>query len=344
MYDIEQIKASNNLVTLAEIAGAKFRKTGGELRSACPIHHGHNPSGFCIFDHEQAWACYSGDCGGGDVIGFVMAWQNLTFPEACEWLGGDHKPDPEAMLQRAQKQEQERLTRDMQDRRELLKTRKILQDSGALDKYYTARAENPKIQEIWQAQGIPRFWQDYWMLGYCESFTAKNALGRIVTPTLAIPVFHHGRQLVNIRHRLLNPLDPNDKYRPEMEGLGTTPFFADPDIMYDCERLIFVEGEKKAMVLYLTLDTKNVQVIGLPGKGIWRNQVEKLLPNQKQRVYIWFDPDARRNAREFALLVQGRYVDIPMKLDDAIIENALDQAGIRFLLGNAQKPIGGKYD
>ena len=52
---------------LAQRAGAKLKHVGGSWRSACPLHGGHNDSGFAIYTKEgrQLWQCFSGDCGGG---------------------------------------------------------------------------------------------------------------------------------------------------------------------------------------------------------------------------------------------------------------------------------------
>jgi len=39
--------------------------------ACCPIHGGDNKKGFHVTNDDQAWKCFSGDCGGGDIFTFV---------------------------------------------------------------------------------------------------------------------------------------------------------------------------------------------------------------------------------------------------------------------------------
>ena len=107
--------------------------------------------------------------------------------------------------------------------------------------------------------------------------------------------------------------------------------------MYDAERILVVEGEKKAMVTYLTLNDSDIQVIGLPGKNQWKTIAENLTG---KNVYILLDPDALKEANEFSRLVGGKLINITMKIDDAIIDGILDKYGVQKLLAGARRNNG----
>ena len=337
------VDACNNqveLVQLVEQAGGQPKYSSGSYRCACPLHHGDNKGGFSIHKHDGKWKwkCWTNDCGEGDTIDFVMIWQGLDFQAACEWLGGDRQADPAQIAEMAA-QRAARAIKELEEAQ--AKAAKVLGELRQTEtwlRYHAAVEADKAKQDLWTAQGIPQDWQNYWQLGYCDKFTCTTDSGLWTTPTMTIPIFTGKNwELQNIRHRLINPPKPNDKYRPERPGLTATPFYCDPELMLDTERVIFIEGEKKAMVTYLTLDTPNVQVIGLPGKNQWRQMLDQL---KGKRVYVWLDPDALLQAMEFAKLVNGRYVSLTMKVDDAINEGALDKIGLQRLLRGARMARG----
>ncbi len=71
---------------MSEIAGKRLRLTraGREFKACCPFHNEKSPS-FYINDDKQFFHCFG--CGAhGDVIGFAMRHDRLSFPEAVEQL------------------------------------------------------------------------------------------------------------------------------------------------------------------------------------------------------------------------------------------------------------------
>ncbi|MDR3424604.1 MAG: DNA primase [Alphaproteobacteria bacterium] len=80
---LEEIR---NRLPLSGIVGARVRiiRAGREFKACCPFHNEKTPS-FYVNDAKQFFHCFG--CGAhGDVIGFTMRFDRLSFPEAVESL------------------------------------------------------------------------------------------------------------------------------------------------------------------------------------------------------------------------------------------------------------------
>jgi DNA primase len=80
---LEEIR---NRLPLSGIVGARVRmvRAGREFKGCCPFHNEKTPS-FYVNDDKQFFHCFG--CGAhGDVIGFTMRHDRLSFPEAVENL------------------------------------------------------------------------------------------------------------------------------------------------------------------------------------------------------------------------------------------------------------------
>ncbi len=75
---------------ITEVIGKyiNIRKTGVTWEACCPFHQEKSPS-FKVFPKTNTYKCFG--CGaGGNSIGFVMAKENLPFPEAARKLAAAH--------------------------------------------------------------------------------------------------------------------------------------------------------------------------------------------------------------------------------------------------------------
>ena len=332
----EDVIRRTSLVDLAQQAGARLKLSQGEYRGNCPLHGGDNRTAFVVYNagDKWRWKCYSRDCGGGDVIDFVAAWQHLNPKAAYEWLGGAQQITPDQARQMAEERTQRQAVFAEQKRIEYAQALDKLHQARAWERYCANREASEQARELWRERGISDDWQAYWSLGYNPDFVYKHDDELFHSPSLTIPIYNGGDEPANIRHRILAPVDPQDKYRPEFGGLRAFPFIADPFGVDSLPHALVVEGEIKAMVAYIWLNDATFQVYGIPGKQSFGELSERL---KGREVWILFDPDADKQAQAAARLVDGRVIDLPVKVDDALNAGQLSMAGFRRLLGMARK-------
>lgn len=336
MYNFDSIIGKTDLIALAERAGCQLHKTGAEYRGRCVLHNGDNSNAFAVYTEagKQRWKCFSHDCGQGDALDFVMKWRKCDLKTAFQYLGGDTQPATREEVQKATQERIDRAARELEQK--ITEAQRVLDEIKQTQSwihYHEYLEANPDKRELWRMRGINDAFQDLWELGYSENFAISTQAGNWTTPTLSIPIYGPGRELLNVRHRLLNPPTPGDKYRPERAGLKAAPFLSDPDIGWNYDYILVVEGEIKAMVTYQTLDSPKWQVIGIPGKNIWTQITEKL---QGHGVWICLDPDATEEAQAMAKEVKGRMIYLPDKIDDLINRKLLGQDQLRDILRKAR--------
>jgi len=183
----------------------------------------------------------------------------------------------------------------------------------------------------WEKRGLDLGLQSFFTLGSCDAFD----IGGYTTPTLTIPIFGIDGELLNIKHRLLQPLKANDKYRPETSGLGAfPPLLAVPAMGYDGEKIVVVEGEIKAMVTWAHINA-DYQVIGVAGKSHFSHITDKL---KGKKVIVIPDPNGEKEALELARAVSATWLELPAKVDDYLLETNMSNDAFYHLLRQARRP------
>ncbi len=92
---VEEVRSKNDIVDV--VSGyVRLQKKGSSHWGLCPFHNEKTPS-FSVSAGKQIYHCFG--CGaGGDVFGFLMNYESLTFPEAMKVLAeraGVALPEPQ---------------------------------------------------------------------------------------------------------------------------------------------------------------------------------------------------------------------------------------------------------
>lgn len=116
---IEEIRVKNDIVSV--ISGyVRMQKKGSNYFGLCPFHNEKSPS-FSVSPGKQMYYCFG--CGaGGNVITFVMEYENLTFQEAVKLLADRAGVDlPELEYNEEARQKESRRTRLLEINKEAAK-------------------------------------------------------------------------------------------------------------------------------------------------------------------------------------------------------------------------------
>ena len=311
-----------------------------EYSSSCPncggsIHHdGSQPDRFRIFLQSKTT---------GGVMGWCRQCDYMWFPDDQEKYIA---PSPEILQKRAAAVKQ----LEKEQIEGYLINIKEMQKGKPWEKYNQALADHPEIIALFEERLIEDFWIDYWQLGYCDRKAYSYKDGLYYCPSVTIPLQASiSREVFNIRHRLLHPVDTGNKYRPEIGGLPSGLFLCDLDRPLEGKCLI-VEGEFKAMTTYLKLNDPDMHVVGIPGKKPNGRMFKKL--DKCDPIYICMDPDAYVSERggqpaitRLAKMInergkdRARIITVPGKIDDMIAAGYLDQAALEALLKTARKSL-----
>lgn len=81
--DIQKVRDATDLVSLVS-ERVQLKQKGREFWGCCPLHNEKTPS-FKVDPSSQFWHCFGCD-EGGDIFGFVMKLDGLSFPEAVRKL------------------------------------------------------------------------------------------------------------------------------------------------------------------------------------------------------------------------------------------------------------------
>lgn len=280
-------------------------------------------------EHSSACPQCGGGRGGRDLSDRFRFWERQGaasnfWCRRCGFAGfaDDNKrgyqPDParikeiETMRQEQAEAETKRLTAMIAE----------LQRAAYWQGWHDAMTENQR--QLWQQAGIPRQFQDYWQLGH-TTYQTKD----FSSPALTIPYFSPGWQATTVQYRLINPPQPNDKYRFSA-GLKASLWLADPDTKPK-GAVLLCEGMKKAAVTFIHTAAAGVgkfQVTAVPSKMPGSDLLDIL--SDADPVYVCLDPDAYAPTRtkdgkimlpavnRLARLLKVPYklVKLPCKADD----------------------------
>lgn len=198
------------------------------------------------------------------------------------------------------------------------------------DKMQTAQ------REWWRSQGVPDEWQDYLRLGYIPDHTYMSDGQLYQSPVYTIPYFRENWALATMQYRIANPINPADKYRFS-KGLTSAYYMTQPDQPIG-DKVLICEGAKKAIVTVSHADLDaDTTVLSVPSKSDNAGIVQAV--QACGRVWVALDPDAGTQAEALARKIgpAARVVELPGKIDDALLAGSLTGAALNMAMRAARK-------
>jgi DNA primase len=296
---VERVREASDIV---EIVGAsvELKRASSRWRGLCPFHGEKTPS-FYVSPDYQSYHCFG--CGvGGDVFSFVMAQENLTFPEALRYLAeraGIQMPDQRGPSV-------DRLESIRQALR-VARTFYVHQLAGAAGAGARSYLERRGIgRELWNQYGLgvaPDGWDA--LLRHARNYVSERTLveaglaveknpGRLYDRfrnRLMIPIESAGGMPVGFGGRILADEEPKYMNSPE------TPVYRKGSVLFGLPqaregiraagRVIVVEGYFDVLAL---AEGGIVSVVGTCGTALTPDQARQL-GRLGVEVVLLFDGD-----------------------------------------------------
>lgn len=264
---LQEVSDRNDIADVVSGYVRLNKKSGSNLFGLCPFHSEKTPS-FSVSPDKQIYHCFG--CGkGGGVFNFIMEVENLTFPEAVEFL---------AKRVGLQVPEENRDDPESRRREQLLKLNKdaakffykcFLSPQGAVAQDYALRRElSPATVKKFGLGFAPDTWDSLVnamkQLGYSEGLMLQAGLVRkgkkggvydTFRNRLMFPVFDVRGNVIGFSGRILGDGEPKYMNSPE------TPVFN------KSKNLFGLNLAKKTKLGYIILCEGNVDVVALHQAG-----------------------------------------------------------------------------
>lgn len=302
----EEIKGKIDIV---EYVGqyVTLKKAGRNVKGLCPFHQEKTPS-FVISPDRQIWHCF-GTCGeGGDIISFLMKWENLTFYEALKELAEKAGVKLESGNFEDSKWEQKEKLFAI-NRAALKYYQYLLAETkygSEARKYLTERKLNDKIIKTFELGYAPSSWDSLFKYLQKKSFNMQDiaASGLMIMKNqthgydrfrnrIMFPLKDARENVVGFSGRLLKDDARSAKYvntpetdvyhkRDHLYGIDKTK-----EAIRKCDNAIVVEGEFDLIIPYQN-GVENI--VAIKGAALTEGQLN-IIKRYTKRLSLALDTD-----------------------------------------------------
>lgn len=316
--DTERLKASIDLIALAERYSTLHRHSGREMAGPCPLPRcTAKTDGFHV--HADGWwKCYTCHPKPADVIEFVMLVRGISFREACEWLGAGEFPAPQPVRRAERKPESDEWKaaawqRSAYQQWDLAVQRLAAPQAGEEGRVYlVSRSIQP---ETWHA----------WKLGFTPAADSPDERKR---PAIIIPwTWTRQYPLCALQYRYTEDTKP--KYYATKHS--SKRLFGLHMRVPGAHTLLMLEGELNAMSAWQALrnwEIAGVDVVSFGSDGAATSEYAVGLAAKYSRVIVW--ADKAKSAAAAAVAAGGKAHALRSIYQDGqkLDANALLQSGI----------------
>lgn len=173
-------------------------------------------------------------------------------------------------------------------------------------------------------------WNKWFGFGIYEAYKVHGKLSTYYSPAITMPVMGLGKMVENVKLRVTDAHDKDDRFRNIYKSGAQHPYFPMHDETVK-NKVVIIEGEMKSNMVVMHPSKgipQDIQVIATQGKGIGSRMVYML--EKCEVVYLCLDPDAYTpNEKGDSTIMQAakkigydrtRIILCKDKVDDAIIK------------------------
>lgn len=288
--DFRLVKQAVSMRMVLEHYGINgLRKSGNELRGACPVHKGEGSRTFHVNVGKNVFQCFSCKAG-GNVLDLVAAIESCTVREAAFKLKAWFRVGE--CESRALQPTQEAVVHTLEVRNEAAATRGPVNPPLG----FKLRAETGHEYGI--GRGLTKETLDHFGAGYCLS--KGTFAGRFI-----IPLHNETGDLVGYAGRTIDDNEPKYLFPPSTKGFHKSHLVYNLHhvLQLGSDTAILVEGFFSVMWLY---QAGLPQAVGLLGSELLTEQ-EGMLCRHFGRILLLLDGDkAGRAATQACLERLGR--------------------------------------
>lgn len=312
---LQELSDRNDIVDVVSGYVRLTKKSGANLFGLCPFHSEKTPS-FSVSQDKQIFHCFG--CGkGGSVINFIMEIENLSFPEAVEFLArraGLQLPEENRNDPQARRREQ--LLALNKDAARFFYSQFLSPAGQPAQDYAVKRALSPATVKKFGLGFAPDTWDSLTNAmkaqGYSEGLLLQAGLVRkgknggvydTFRNRLMFPVFDVRGNVIGFSGRILGDGEPKYMNSPE------TPVFN------KSRNLFGMNLAKKSKFGYIILCEGNVDVVSMHQAGFdnavaslgtsLTEEQARLISRYVNEVVIAYDGDAagqKATARAISIL------------------------------------------
>jgi DNA primase len=304
----DEIKSRINIVDLVK-EYVQLKPAGSNFRARCPFHQEKSPS-FMVSPDKQIWHCFG--CGrGGDIFGFIMEMEGLSFVEALRQLAVKagvklQKSDPRAASQRnrildllelAAKYYQAALLKSLKAAasREYLKKRGLDEDTIAEWRIGYSLDEWDSAAKFFLSKGYNE--NEIFMAGLSVKREGQSGYYDRFRGRIMFPISDIGGNIVAFTARV----DPEKEQTEKMGKYINSP----QTVVYDKSNILFgldkarleIKKQNLAIMVEGQMDAITAHQFGYrntvasSGTALTENQIN-LIKRYTQNISIAFDSDA----------------------------------------------------
>ena len=308
-----------------------LKRSGSNYMGLCPFHSEKTPP-FSVSPSKSIFKCFG--CGvGGDVITFIMKRENLTFPEAVEFLAEKYSVRLEEYKD-VNKEARDKKNRLYEINREAaMHFLKNFQESKKAQLYLSNRMLSPKTIRSYGIGYSKDSWTDLYDhltgLGYSEdellelNLISKSKKGNYIDrfrDRVMFPIINRNNKVIGSGARAFGDAKP--KYLNSRE----TPIFHKGSNVFNMniisressrERIILVEGYMDVISLYNS--GINYSVASL-GTSLTVDQAE-IIKKMAKDIYICYDSDdagINATSRAIDIFLQAAVKPKIIELDEGL--------------------------